>query len=321
MGISLATLVQLASVTVAAVLALILWDMLQGVQSRNAAIRRRLEDTAGGRPASTLPAPDGGERASGSAATTSFSRDFGVRQLHRDSGLTTPLVTVCALAAAAALVFALVLGRFGVPLAVQLAAAPIATVGFVVAALRHARKRRRTRFVEQLPNALGVVVRTLRAGHPVSAGLARVADEIGEPAAREFRELSSDVQMGLPLPLAMQRLHDRLPCPELRYLSIAIAVQTEAGGNIIDTLGTLAQSIRESTWFRKRLRSLTAEGRLTSRFLLSLPALLILMLQVLSPTYFSTILASSIWLPLLVGCCVSMTCGYLVVQRLIDIDC
>jgi len=319
MSIDLPLLARLATVVIAAVMLLLLWDALQVVRLRRATLQRR-------RGGGLAPGP-------GQAAAKGASGDDpeepadpmplappGLRTLHRESGLSMRLPMLVGLSALAGLFLALVIGRLGFPLPVQVAAAPLATIALVFGLLRRARERRLARFVEQLPEALGVVVRALRAGHPPSSGLEMAAAELADPAAGEFRELSRQVKLGLPLADAIERLYKRMPCAEVRYLAVAVSVQAEAGGNIVETLRTLAQSIRESIWFRKRVRALTAEGKLTARALLLLPVIVAVLMQILSPDFFTPLVESRLFWGLLVFCVLMMTGGYLAVRRLVDLE-
>lgn len=129
---------------------------------------------------------------------------------------------------------------------------------------------RRLRAIErQLPDALDLIVRALKAGHAFSSALQMAGEELGEPLAGELRLTHEEANFGVPLDQALLALEQRVPLMDLRYFVVAVLVQREAGGNLTEALTNLARLTRERLKLHARVRVLTAEGRL-SAWLLSL---------------------------------------------------
>ncbi len=149
--------------------------------------------------------------------------------------------------------------------------------------------RQRTQRLEkmqlQLPEAADLIARSLRAGHALPSTLQMVADEMPEPICSEFRIVSDEISYGMGLQQAMQRLAERVPMDDLRFLVIAVLIQRETGGNLADLMSNLATLIRERLKLLGQVRSLSAEGRLSGWILFTLPIAMGLLLSVLNPGY------------------------------------
>ncbi len=127
--------------------------------------------------------------------------------------------------------------------------------------LRRKRSRRFYQFEEQLPDAIDMLGRAIRAGHPLSSGLKMVADEAKEPVAGEFRRTHEEHRFGLAFEDAMLAMADRVGIVDVRILVTAILIQREVGGNLAEVLDNLASVIRARFTIRRQLRVYTAQGR------------------------------------------------------------
>lgn len=123
----------------------------------------------------------------------------------------------------------------------------------------------------QLPEALDLLVRALRAGHAFSSSLQMAGSEMSDPIASELRLTHEEVSFGIPLDQALLNLEQRVPLMDLRYFVVAVLVQREAGGNLTELLANLSRLIRERLKLISRVRVLTAEGRLSAWFVALLP--------------------------------------------------
>lgn len=139
-----------------------------------------------------------------------------------------------------------------------------------------ARQRvRRLRAIErQLPDALDLIVRALKAGHAFSSALQMAGEELSEPIAGELRLTHEEANFGVPIDRALIGLEQRIPLMDLRYFVVAVLVQREAGGNLTEALLNLARLTRERLKLHARVRVLTAEGRLSAWILSLMPFLL-----------------------------------------------
>lgn len=163
-------------------------------------------------------------------------------------------------------------------------------VGAIVAAapilkINIERAKRLNRFEEQLPEAVEVMVRALKAGHPFTDTLRLVAEEMDQPIAKEFGMVHTDVNHGLDMKSAFMNLLERVPNMTLMGLVTAVVVQKETGGNLAETLQNISKIIRGRFRFQRRVRSLTAEGRMSAWVLSMIPFVLFIGLMITTPDY------------------------------------
>jgi tight adherence protein B len=151
--------------------------------------------------------------------------------------------------------------------------------------LSHRKRGREKAFEEQLPDLLDLMARALRAGHSLSGAIQFAGQESPDPAGREFRRVSEEINFGMDLPVALRNLGGRIDCYDLRYLVTAITIHRETGGNLGDVLDRLAYTIRERVKLVRQTEALTAEGRLSGRILIILPFVMAGVLYVVQPTY------------------------------------
>ncbi len=137
----------------------------------------------------------------------------------------------------------------------------------------------------QLPESADLISRSLRAGHALTATLQMLADELPEPIASEFRQVSDEVSFGSPLNAALQRLAERVPLTDLRYMIVAILIQREAGGNLSEVMTNVSVLIRQRLKLLGDVRTMSAEGRLSAVILCLLPVAISAVFTVVSPDY------------------------------------
>jgi tight adherence protein B len=186
--------------------------------------------------------------------------------------------------------------------------------------LRHRARRRKDRLEEQLPDAIDLLGRAMRAGHPLSAGFSMVADEAPEPVATEFRQTFEEQRFGLPFDDSLLALAERMASTDARILVTAITVHRQVGGNLAEILDNIAFMVRERFKLRRQLRVITAQGRLSGYVLAALPIVLGLALWVLNPEYMLPLLQEDTGRYLLAGAAVFQVVGYLWIRRILDIE-
>jgi tight adherence protein B len=162
------------------------------------------------------------------------------------------------------------------------AAAPIAYM------LRKRRHRLRT-IEQQLPDALDLIARALRAGHAFASAMQIVGSESSEPLASEFRIAFDEVNYGVPIQDALTNLAKRVPLTDLRFFVIAVGIQRETGGNLSELLGTLAAMMRARFKLLGTIRVLSAEGRLSAWILTFLPFVLLAAIYAINPKFMSVL--------------------------------
>lgn len=147
------------------------------------------------------------------------------------------------------------------------------------------RKRRTRRFTEQLPEAIDLISRGLRAGQALPASIETVAQEADDPLRGEFRRAADEQSFGLPFREAMLNLSRRVPVPDLQFMVTAILVQKETGGNLAQILDKTSHVIRERVRVAGQMRIRTAQGRLTGWLLIGLPFAIFIGMNFLHPGY------------------------------------
>jgi tight adherence protein B len=203
---------------------------------------------------------------------------------------------------------------------------PVAVVAAVVGALlpylrvRSIRKRRLSAFEAGLPEAIDLLGRAIRAGHPLSSGLKMVADETQEPIAGEFRRAFEEQRFGLPFDDAIVAMADRVTLIDVRILVTAILIQREVGGNLAEVLDNLASVIRARFTIRRQLRTYTAQGRMSGYVLAVLPIAVGTIIYLLNPGYMKVLFTNNIGQFMLLVASVMQVIGYLWIRKIVNID-
>lgn len=151
------------------------------------------------------------------------------------------------------------------------------------------RQLRLRRFERQLPDALDLMSRALRAGHAFPSALQMVGEETADPLGGEFRATHDEINFGVSVPQALLGLAERVHSTDLRYFVMAVVIQRETGGNLTQMLGNLSSLIRERHNLFGRIRVLSAEGRLSGWILALLPFVLALVISVVNPSFLSVL--------------------------------
>jgi tight adherence protein B len=156
-----------------------------------------------------------------------------------------------------------------------------------LAAVLRAKFRRMNEFLLQMPDALDLVGRAMRAGHAFNGGLKMVGDEMRDPIGTEFRVAFEELNLGLSLENAMLNLLERIDVAELRYFVVTVLIQRESGGNLAEILDKISHLIRERIKLLGRVRVLTTQGRLEAWVLTALPLVVGGILFTISPKLIS----------------------------------
>ena len=191
---------------------------------------------------------------------------------------------------------------FPMALVTGLFAGPAVLVGM----LAHLRAKRRRALEDQLPEAIDILVRSLKAGHPVSSAIGLVARELGDPIGTEFKILADELTYGLDLETAMNNMATRVGQEDLVLVVIATGIQAGTGGNLAEILGSLSKVVRERLKMRLKVKAMSAEGRFSAIILTVLPFALFGILWIVAPQYYgeiwhlplvkASLLAAAFWL-------------------------
>ena len=175
------------------------------------------------------------------------------------------------------------------------------------------------RFGDLLPEAVDLMSRGLRAGHATTAVLEMVGQEIAEPVASEFRALHEEQTLGLTLRDAMINLVNRVPLDDVRFLTTAILLQRETGGNLAQILDKTAVVMRERARLRGQLRIYTAQGRITGWILCIMPFVMFGLLTVVNRKYESILFTDPTGLHMLYFGLIMMVIGVLLIRKIINV--
>ena len=223
--------------------------------------------------------------------------------------LATPLLALGALLLARSMHQPFVLGLLG---AVVLGALPAGYLYWL-------KNQRMAAFERQLPEALELVSRALRAGHAFSVGLKLVGDEAADPIGIEFRRVFDEVSMGVALPQALQNMTDRLDCVDLRFFVTSVLVQRETGGNLAEIIDSLASLIRKRFELQLRVNALSAEGRFSAVVLFALPLVVGGALFKINPEYMSTLFTDPMGQNMVMVGSFLMVAGAIIMKRMVAI--
>ena len=245
----------------------------------------------------------------------------GSQRLTRDlerSGLKLRAGLVPYLAVAAAFVFGAVGTIIGAPpalaLLLMLGGLLSPFVGLSIAA------RRRTKaFDRQLPDVLATIASTLRAGHGLRTALRAIADDGASPSSDEFAQVLGEERLGRPLDEAIAAMCERIGSPDLEYVATAVRVQSQTGGSLAGLFDTLSETVRERQRHARKVKALTALGRMSAIVLVSLPIALGALMTLLSPDYMAPLYTTSGGHKLIVVCVVSMAIGSLLLKRIVSV--
>jgi len=155
------------------------------------------------------------------------------------------------------------------------------------------KRKRMEKFQGQLPEALDLVARALRAGQALSGALKMVADEMDDPIGDEFDKTLNEINFGVGVPEALKNLANRVDCLDLKFFVIAVVIQRETGGNLAEILENIARIIRERFKLHGRIRILAAEGKLSAIILTGLPFITAFVLFLANPEYIKILIRDS----------------------------
>lgn len=232
-----------------------------------------------------------------------------------DSNTVTHLLSMCGIFGVSGLLIGMLLRWpwFGfLALALALAVLPLLW-------LIRRRNKRLGQIEVQLPDALGLISRALRAGHSFPSTLGMVGNEAPEPIAGEFRITSDEIGFGVSIDNALNNLAARVPSPDMRYFAMAVIIQRESGGNLSELLGKLAELVRERFKLFAKVRVLAAEGKLSAYILTALPFCVAMAIFILNPKYLLVLFTDPAGILVVYVALTMMVIGVIVMWRIIDI--
>lgn len=182
------------------------------------------------------------------------------------------------------------------------------------------KNKRMKKFQVQLPEALDLMARSLRAGHAFSTGMKLAAEEFEDPLGPEFSVTLDEINFGLGVPEALNNFVNRVECQDLNFFVVAVILQRETGGNLSEIMENIAYLIRERFKLYGKVKTLAAEGKLSMWVLLALPFFIIGALFVVNPAYIKDLFIEPVGRIMCGIALVMMFIGYLVMRRMVNIE-
>ncbi|MFN3292235.1 MAG: type II secretion system F family protein [Gemmobacter sp.] len=158
-------------------------------------------------------------------------------------------------------------------------------------------KKRLDLLEEQLPDAVELMVRSLRVGHPFSSAIGIVAKEVPDPLGTEFGVISDEAAYGRDISESLKALAERMDMQDLRFLAVAVSIQQQSGGNLAEVLDGLAKVIRSRFKLFRRVKAITAEAKWSGMFLSGFPIVAMVLIQVLKPDYYDDVKETAYFIP------------------------
>ncbi len=181
-------------------------------------------------------------------------------------------------------------------------------------------KRRQAAFVEEFANSLDVIVRGVKAGLPINDCLKIIANESPEPVGSEFRELVDGQAMGVTVEQGLQKVYERMPLPEVNFFMIVLAIQQQAGGNLSEALGNLANVLRDRKKMRAKIQAMSQEAKASAGIIGALPPGVMLLIYLTTPEYISLLFTTTAGNMIIVGGLLWMGIGMLVMRKMINFN-
>ena len=182
------------------------------------------------------------------------------------------------------------------------------------------KKRRLARFEEAFPEAIDMLGRAIRAGHPLSSGIQMVGQEMAEPVGNEFRTLFEEQRFGVPFADVLMGLVDRIDLVDVRIFSTAILVQREVGGNLAEILDNISNMIRARFKIRRQLRTYTAQGRISGLVVGIMPFAVGLAFYGINPDYVRVLFEHPLGRIMLATAITLQIFGYFWVRKIVNIE-
>lgn len=172
---------------------------------------------------------------------------------------------------------------------------------------------------EQLPDAVELMVRSLRVGHPFSSAIQIVAKEVQDPLASEFGIIADESAYGRDVGDALKEMAERLDMQDLRFLAVAVTIQQTSGGNLAEILAGLAKVIRARFRLFRRVKAITAEAKWSGKFLSAFPIVALIVINVSDPGYYDEVRDHAMFIPACFTVGILLALNLLVMRVLTDI--
>ncbi|MEZ5870785.1 MAG: type II secretion system F family protein [Nitratireductor sp.] len=212
-----------------------------------------------------------------------------LNRLFVQAGITTGISKAMGYWAGSSAIATLIILFLTRSLLMTLAAIPVVWFIAPMAYLRYRRNSKMNKFGKQLPEAIDLITRSLKAGHPVPVAISMVAREMPDPIGTEFGMVADEVTYGSDLVTGLMGMYDRVGHSDLPLLVSAVSIQSTTGGNLREILESLSKVVRDRLKMKAKVKAISAEGRMSAIFLSAMPIILFMVLLLLMPDYYGGI--------------------------------
>ena len=231
----------------------------------------------------------------------------------------TPSQLVMLMAVVCAVSFVLLTFLTAVSVPVRSLVAVLMGIGGVYVWVSRTANKRMSMLSEQLPEAVELMVRSLRVGHPFSSAVAMVAKEVPDPLGTEMGMISDEAAYGRDMGESLKTMAERLDSQDLRFLAVAVTIQQTSGGNLAEILDGLAKVIRSRFRLFRRVAAITAEAKWSGNLLSAFPFLALLGINVVKPDYFDEVMETSLFIPAALIVAAFLVLNIIVMRALVNI--
>ena len=186
--------------------------------------------------------------------------------------------------------------------------------------LRFKRQKRFDKLVQQLPDLLGMLSSSIKAGYSFQGSLGTASEEIGEPTSGELVQVIRELNLGLPIREVLERLMEQVDeLPDYRMFVTSVTIQRETGGNLIEVLSRLGETVRQRFKLKGQIASLTAQSRATGFLIGAAPTVMLVVLSLFFPSYVAPLYQETLGNWLLVVALILQVIGFMIIRRIVDI--
>ena len=207
----------------------------------------------------------------------------------------------------------------GAGLVIRLGMSVVMGYGAVYIWLNGKAKKRMALFEEQLPDAVELIVRSLRVGHPFSSAVNIVAQEMPDPLGTEFGMIADEATYGMSVTESLDKMAQRIDLQDVKFLSVAVGIQSQSGGNLAEILDGLAKVIRARFKLFRRVNAITAEAKWSGWFLSVFPIGALIVIQIIQPGYYDDVKETAAFVPAAIIVAIMLFINVIFMRMMVDI--